>query len=404
MAIQGLRTTLNFVTDQRPKNWREGVLLLYPNGKAPLTALTNAMKSKATDDPEFNWWTKLRNSQRMALSASINTAVTTIPVTSGALNLKDGHLIRVEQSGEILLVTGDPASDTSFTAQRAYSGSTAAAVTYNGAGVNPNMHVIGSAYEEGSLAPTGISRDPSKLNNYTQIFRNTLEMTRTASKTRLRTGDAAAEAKREAYEDHQTEIEKALIFGKPLETTRNGKPLRTTGGIIHNIDSGNIVDQAGVALPMNTLEGWLERVFRFGSSEKICFCGNLFLLGINQAIRKNSTYNIQNGLKEYGMNVSRLICPFGELVMKTHPLFNEITGGTTGGTAYYGYNSWGLIVDQAELVYRYMAGDDMRYEKDLQSNGQDGMKSGYITECGLEIHHPTTHFLIKGVASGAADA
>lgn len=54
MAINGLRTTANFVTDQRPKNWRETILLLYPNGKAPLTALTSLMKSEKTDDPEFN--------------------------------------------------------------------------------------------------------------------------------------------------------------------------------------------------------------------------------------------------------------------------------------------------------------------------------------------------------------
>lgn len=404
MALQGLRTTTNFATDQRPKNWREGILLLYPNGKAPLTALTNLMRSKATDDPEFNWWTKLKSSQRVALSASINTAVTAIPVVSGANGLKDGHLLYFEQSGEIMRVNGDPASDTSINVTRAYSGTSAAAITYNGAGVNPNAFIIGSAYEEGSLAPTAISYDPTKVYNYTQIFRNTLEATRTASKTNLRTGDSVKEAKREAFELHQTEIEKALIFGKPLETTLNGKPLRTTGGIIHNIDSNNIVDQAGTALQMTVLEGWMERIFRYGSSEKMVFCGNSFLLGINQAVRKNSSYNIQSGVKEYGMNVTRLTCPFGELVLKTHPLFNEIGGGTTGGTAYRSLSSWGLVVDQAELVYRYLTGDDMRYEKDLQTNGQDGMKAGYLTECGLEIHHPYSHFLIKGVTSGAADA
>ena len=38
------------------------------------------------------------------------------------------------------------------------------------------------------------------------------------------------------------------------------------------------------------------------------------------------------------MNVSRLVCPFGELVIKTHPLFeNRMPGGTTAGTAY---RSW----------------------------------------------------------------
>ena len=53
-VIQGLRDTGNWDANERPKNWREGILRLYPNGMAPLTALTNQMKTKPTDDPEFN--------------------------------------------------------------------------------------------------------------------------------------------------------------------------------------------------------------------------------------------------------------------------------------------------------------------------------------------------------------
>ena len=97
------------------------------------------------------------------------------------------------------------------------------------------------------------------------------------------------------------------------------------------------------------------------------------------------------------MNVSRLICPFGTVILKTHPLFNQLTGGTTGTGTYYGMNSWLFILDMAEISYTYI--DDTKYEKDLQANGQDGMKSGYLTEAGLEFHHPTAHFLIKGLAT-----
>lgn len=55
MAIQGLRDTSNFVADQRPQNWREGIMLLYPNGKMPLLALTSVMKSRSVDDYTFNF-------------------------------------------------------------------------------------------------------------------------------------------------------------------------------------------------------------------------------------------------------------------------------------------------------------------------------------------------------------
>lgn len=403
MAIQGLRDTSNFVADQRPKDWRQSMLLLYPNGKAPLTALTNLMKSKSTEDPEFNWWEKPLPTQRLALTASITDSETTLTIGGGgALAVRAGHVLRIEQSEELVLVTADPASDTSLTVQRAFAGTSAAAVTYDGAGVNPNVQVVGNVNEEGSLPPTGVNYDPTKRYNFTQIMRNTLEMTRTASKTRLRTGDQLVEARRECLELHSIEMERNFLFGKRFEGTKNGKPMRMTSGIINFIDSGNIVANGGAAVTMATLEGWLERMFRYGSSEKLAFCGNLAMLSIQQAVRKNTSVQIMSGIKEFGMNVSRLICPFGELVIKTHPLFNQVTGGTTSATRYYGLNSWLLVLDQTELVYRYI--DDTKYEKQLQANGFDGMQSGYLTEAGLEVHHPLSHFLIKGMETGAVDA
>lgn len=404
MAIQGLRDTTNFVADQRPKNWRESVLLLNPNGKAPLTGLTALMKTKSTDDPEFNWWEKTLPTQRVELAANVGTSDTSLTLVSGASQLKKGHVLKIEQSGELVLVTSDPSTDTSVTVRRAMGTVSATAVTYNGASVNPNVQVIATAHKEGSDAPTGINYDPTKRYNYTEIFRSTLEMTRTASKTKLRTGDQVKEAKRECFELHTIEMEKAFIHGQRAEITYEGAPLRTTGGIISHIDSANIVSNGGTAVTMATLEGWLEKAFRYGSSEKVAFLGNLAMLAINQAVRKNSHFQIVSGIKEYGMNVNRLICPFGELILKTHPLFNQVTGGTNagGGGAYYGMTSWMLIIDQAELVYRPL--DDTEYQKKLEANGLDGMKSGYLTEAGLEVHFPLAHFLVTGITAGAVDS
>jgi len=405
MAIQGLRTTANFVADQRPLNWREAILVLRPNGSAPLTALTNLMASSSTDDPQFNWWEKAMPAQRYALQATIDAVQTTLPLESGAAGgLKDGHVLLIEQTKEIVLVNGDPTSDT-IQVQRAVAGSVIATLVNTGAaGVNPYVRVIGNAQEEGSVPPTGINYDPEKKYNYTQIFRNTLEMTRTASKTRLRTGEQVKEAKRECLELHSIEMEKAFWDGQRLETTRKGKPFRMTGGVLSFIHSNNIVNQAGASTDMMTLEGWLKRIFDYGSNEKMAFTGNTALLAINQIIRKNSTYNIQNGIKEYGMDVTRLVCPFGTLVIKTHPLWNQIGGGTTTGTAYYGLDSRFVVLDMANIRYRYFNGADTKYEPKLESNGVDGMQSGYLTEAGIEVSQPLTHFVINGLATPARDA
>ena len=58
----GMRGNGDWVADQRPLNWRQKILKLYPNGQAPLTAMLSMMGSSRVDDPEFNWWTQEQTS------------------------------------------------------------------------------------------------------------------------------------------------------------------------------------------------------------------------------------------------------------------------------------------------------------------------------------------------------
>lgn len=412
MAIQGLRDTSNFVANARPQNWREGIQLLYPNGKMPLVGLTSMMKSRSVDDVQFNWWEKILDDRRFALHATngdLTTTNTTLTLAAGenAQSLKQGDVLYVEQTGEYIRVGADPTTDLSIVVQRGWAGSTPTGVDANGNNINPNLLLVGSAYEEGSLPPTGVAYDPAQKYNYPQIFRDTLEATRTAMKTRLRTGDAVKEAKRECLEYHGIGMERAFWLGERSSTTKNGKPLHTTRGILNWIDSGNIktaTTDYAAGVTMIGLEEYLYNIFKYGSSEKLAVMGNRALLTIQQIIRRNSTYNIQFGLKEFGMNVSRLDTPYGSLVMKSHPLFNQATGGTTGTGPYYGMESWMFVLDMAELSYVYLKDSDTKYQPDLQANGMDGMQSGYLTDAGLEVHHPTTHYLIKNLVLAAADA
>lgn len=407
MAIQGLRHTGNFADGERPKSWRETILRLYPNGKAPLTALTSAMKSRVVDDPEFNWWTKALQTRRVALAANLTTSNTLLTVTSGALAFKEGDILWVEETDERLRVSADPSSDTQLSVIRGYSGSTPATLDFDGAGVNPNMTCIGSAYQEGSLAPSPVMFDPIKLYNLTQIFRNTLSATRTAQKTRLRTIPAVKEAKRETLELHSIDMERAFWFGKRWEGVKDGSPIRTTDGIINFIDPNNVVDVASdfaAGLTMSGLEEYIYRMFQYGSSEKMVFCGNRALLTMQQVLRKNAQWTFTSGITEYGMNVSRITSPFGDLVLKTHPLFNQMAGGTNGGTPYYGVESWMFVLDMDNISYVNLADSDTKYEPKLEPNGMDGMMSGYLTEAGLEVHHPPSHFLMKNVIAAAADS
>jgi hypothetical protein len=422
MAIAGLRGSGSWDTNQRPRHFREGILMLYPNGKAPLTGLTTQMKTSPVDDPEFNWFEKKYASRRFVVDAATNydgdavvggaAATLGLNTNSEANQVKAGDILMIEQTGELLMATGDGNASTGNIAVTRGWGQTVGVNLGNaydwdadGVGINPYVVVVGSAYEEGADTPTAITYDPVKVSNYTQIFRRSLEHTRTAMKTRLRTGDQVKEARREALEHHGVDIEYAFFFGKAAEILTGAQPKRSTRGIVPFITEyapDNVYSFGGDAT-MYELEGRLEHLFRQGSQEKMAFCGNGALLAIQQIIRKNTSWQFEGGT-EFGMKVTRLFCPFGTVVFRTHPLFNVLGGGTTGGTAYASWANGAVILDMGNLVYRPLKDSDTKYLPNRQGNGIDGAKSEYLTECGLELHHAETHEVWKNLTRGVVDA
>lgn len=418
MPILGMRTTANFVTNQRPENWRETILLLYPNSskvaQAPLTALTAVMKTRKVDDPVFHWWEKYLNNRRFLITADVASAsggaagsLTVDATYNPATTVKKGDVLLIEQTGEVVRVSSDPtATNTIAVIRGANTGGAGTAITIAGAGVNPYAMVIGSAFEEGSDAPTGVNFDPTERFNNTQIFRSSLEMTRTASQTRLRTGDQVAEAKRECLEFFSVDMERAFFFGKKGSSTLNGKPLRMMSGVMEQISSvsgANVITaDSSVGVDMDWLMANMELWFRDGSSEKVAFAGNQALLVLNEIVRKNSSLQIESGIKEYGMTVSKLYSPFGTLVIKTHPLFTQQMGGTNGGTAFYSHSATMVILDMDFVQYVYL--QDVEYQKDLTPIGLDGLKSGYLAEVSIQIGHPKAHFIVKNMVKAKKDA
>lgn len=420
MPILGMRTTANFVANQRPENWRETIMLLYPNSSrangAPLTALTSVMKNRKVDDPVWHWWEKQLNNRRFLLTADLAAqaggaaaSITVDATYNPSTGVKKNDLLLVEHTGEIMRVSADPtATNTIAVVRGVQTAGAGTALTVAGAGVNPYVQVIGSAFEEGSDAPTGVNFDPNERNNQTQIFRSTLEATRTATQTRLRTGDQVAEAKRECLEYFSVDMERAFWFGKKGTSTINGKPWRATAGVMSQIETASGANIITADTTTGADADWLftnmELWFRNGSTEKMAFLGSGAALTINQIVRKNSTVQISMSEpeKEYGMEVTRLRSAFGTLVMKVHPLFSQSQGGTNAGTAFYGHTNTMVILDMENIKYVYV--QDVDYQKDLTPIGLDGMKSGYLAECGVEVSNPIAHFVVKNLAKAKKDA
>ena len=422
----GMRGNGDWETDQRPKNWREQILYLYPNGMAPLTALLSMMSSEKVDDPEFNWWTQ----EQSAVAGAVANIYTTpdlgtayegggtagnvlyVQVTTVlASRIREGHQIllrdaddwQVDVVGKVIGVTRGTTN--SVLAVRLLEDDDNS--DSHDLSDCDNFKIIGNINAEGSEMPDAISLNPTKVYNYTQIFRTPLSMTRTAMKTRLRTGNQYQKAKAEALEMHSWEMELAFLWGIATERTGdNGKPERTTKGVINFIREYAAANCDDYTLNSNFssddwtvggetwLKYYLEQIFRYGSTEKLCLCGSGFLLGIDALASYNGQINLVPGAKTYGMQIREWLTPFGSIYMKTHPLFSY--DETT--------RNMGVIIEPKELSYRFIDDTQFYGEGSQKSHpegyGQrrvDGLNEEFLTEAGLEFGLPQKCAVLNGV-------
>jgi hypothetical protein len=420
-AFFGMRGTGDWATDQRPKNWRETILFLYPNGDAPLTAMLSMMKDERVDDPQYHWWTKSLPTQRATVTNVYNDAALSSAYSSGGAigtqlyakmsaadvtQFRVGHQVLLRISTNYL---GDiNAKVTAKVSNGASSYICIKLLEADGSSYIASCDtalVIGNINPEGASMPDALAYDPTKHYNYTQIFRTPLEITRTARRTKLRTGDAYKEAKRECLEIHSIEMEKAFIWGIKSEVTGdNGKPERTTGGLIEWItDNGGIVSNYPTDTDIATGNSWetggeewldyfLEQIFRYGGDERLAFTGSGCILAINKLVKLYGNYQLLPKTTSYGIKVMQWITPFGILNMKRHPLFS-----------YEATNRNSMVIfEPSDLRYRYI--DDTTFFDDPEKKNTgysrvDGTKEEYLTECGLEFHHPSKCGYLNGFGS-----
>ena len=426
----GMRGTGDWVSGQRPMNWREQILYLYPNGSAPLTAILSMMGSEAVDDPQFHWWTQEQSAVGGAVSGVFTLPDLSVAYAGGGVvadvlyvriattlanRIREGHQILLRDSADYRVdVVGKVTGVSRGTLVSVLSvklledddnsidlGGTADLQDCD------TFKIIGNINPEGGEMPDAIALNPVKVYNLTQIFRTPLSMTRTALKTKLRTPEQRQKAKAEALEMHSWEMELAFLWGIRTENIGdNGKPERTTMGVINfirqyaaaNCDdytlNATYAGQTWAAGGETWLKNMLERIFRYGASEKLVLCGSGFLLGLDALANAGAQVNVQPGQKVYGMEITKWLTPFGTVNLKTHPLFSY--DATT--------RNMGVVLEPKELSYRYI--DDTTFygessqKQHSEGYGQrrvDGINEEFLTEAGLEFGLPQKCGVLNGV-------
>lgn len=400
----GLQGTGDWVSGQEPETWRQGVLKLWPNGRAPLTAIMSMMKSEKTKSATYHWWTKVYKRPGGAVTGIYTDSSFSTPYLSGGVigttlylkvpeetvqHFRAGHLAlmrdasdyTVDVVGKVTEVVRNGASSRLTVVLREADDNSVSGDLSD----CDTIIAFTNSNPQGAAAPTGMFRLPTEYENYCQLFQTPIEVTGSAEVTELRTGNALDEARKDALEQHSVEMEMAFLWGiKTSSVGDNGEPEYTTQGLINGIKqyapSGNRGDYVADMTSTTWLAGgedwldeYLDEIFKYGSDTKLALCGYGALQGLRRLAKDSGQIQLTPRTVEYGMKLMEWITNNGVLYLKTHPLFNlEVT------------NKYSMVIFEPKNTrYRYMRDT----KKDPRAKTRDATDEVWLTEAGMEYHH-----------------
>jgi hypothetical protein len=378
-TVTGAMTTTNVLSDQLAIDLGDRISLLEPSAQ-PLAVFTRRADKRRTVASTFSWLEESSKARFDTQSGGATSGALTIAVTNGAyyqqwdqvLNTRTGEQIRVDGvAGNNLTVTRG-------------IGSTAAAML-NG----DELLIIGSAQPENDTSKPPRSDVPSKISNYTQIFRTPFEVSDTlrASGFQVAPAEWPRQARNKGIE-HAKDLEYSFLLGRKSATTPGATQNRTTGGVLSFITTNQT--DAGGDLSEAEFNAFMAQVHRYGSGQKLALASATAVGALNKF--PASKQQTRNDETTYGMNVTQYTSPFGSINLVYHPLLE--------GTKYGGYI---VVIDMGQAAYRYLANDELNRDtkvlQNRQPNDQDGRKDEYLSEVGLEFGQQRMHGVLTGITS-----
>lgn len=355
------------------------------------SALEAASAFEDVTQAEFNWYEDELPTSRSQINNgpdNYNAATTSLVVDSAAVFFT-GAVVLAEATGEVMLVTGINTGTNTITVQRGLGVTTAAVASVAD---DAFLQVIGSAHPELSSSPDPRNTAPSKVTNFTQTFRESVELSdRMLSSATLTENEQARQRGKHLFVV-QERIERSFLFGsgEPADGSQqldgNGKRVTYTKGLLNAIETH--VDNIGGAMNMAAWQAFAEKAFARGSKTKLLFAGNTLLSAINSLYR--GQLRIENLASAVGLQVRRVLTDYGEFQVVQHQ-------GLQGG-----YAGTGIVVDPTGAQIRYHQNRGrLRLEQNIQANDVDGQRDEWKGDLGLYWGAEQQHAVLKGVTAAA---
>jgi hypothetical protein len=374
------------------------ILRRFPNGSAPMFALTAATSKGKAKQSTHGYFTKVMSFHTLVQAGSALSTDTplTWPSTSG---MTKGMLFYNPRTREIVRLSSDPPSGTTVNVTRGFGRVAAAAVNAGDSWIQ-----VGTAFEEGSNRPTARRMTMAYIANYTQIFRNAWALTDTARASMAEMGYSnIAENRSDCAMFHSVDIESAMLWGQPYMDTSGSTPMHATQGIIDAMEQycPQNTNTAASTTSFDQLVALAEPAFEYSTNvgnpkERIGYCDKVALRVMNQIGRASGQITMTQGETSFGMRFTRFDFYKGTINLVEHPLLNGL--GVTGTM---------IVVDHPAIQLAYLDGRDTKPENygiDQKSadNGQDAVGGSLTTELAVELINPFSCAVIDGLQQGVA--
>lgn len=366
------------------------------NAGSTLFGLMSRLKAEPAENTEFNWFERNPVTRQLYVSATDSTSVSTrgqidLTLTASVDTaytvaawqfLPAGTVLENMTTGEYIMVNADTTSTNimgtgSAGVSRAINGVTGAVMSQGDI-----LAIITLGKDEGAIPTRASYENPVILTNFCQTFNSSIFLTNAFKANKLRS-DIAGPLKQQrvqALERISKDIEAAFLMGsKNRLTGSDGNYIYFTGGLKDAIDSqypANAMNgggSSGVSYSA-TVAPWMQGFMTYGSDAKLAFCGPTAYSAFS-ALANSATngFRIMNQETVWGMNITVINTPFGELDLAFHPLLQEIAA----------FTSWMFVVDLAHVMQKTQ--EPLFLEPNIQLPGTDAYQEQFRAKLGLKL-------------------
>lgn len=368
------------------------VLAILDPDQYPLFSIMEYVKAKkVTKSTKVEW----REQEHIPFVTQINfaagysAAAVSIDVDDGG-QYRANDLIFVPRTMERIRVTA--VSTNTLTITRSWGTAAAAALLDD-----DYLIRIGGVNAEGGAVVDAIALQREVVYTYTQIFKDTIKITRTMANIQMDSGGDYRDLQHRMIGiKHTLDMERSMFFGEyKVDTGTFAEIARSMKGVLEYVTTNVQTDADGI-LSKSDFKYWLENYAgahgkgnHKGDMGKVVLVGSIIAEALGEWLEDKQMITNEN-LQKLGMQCTKFQLASGKVfTIVNHNLMNQVPE----------LQGMAICLDPTQLSKRFIANSDTKLSVDLQSEGGDYILDQYLTECCLQLMLEKNHAVLKGVTS-----